>query len=186
MNNKAQYPIEVYSDGSSIGNPGPSGAAYIIRYYEEINGDFILREIEKVKGFRLSTNNRMEIISATDALEEIRAMIAAETIKGAITINLFSDSKYFCDAINLRWVDKWEENNWVTSTQTPVKNRDLWEYTIKTIEALKQFGCQININHIPGHKGYKFNEICDKLANNAARSQNDQLIDEVYESQNKR
>ena len=131
-------PIELYTDGSCLRNPGAGGLAYIIRYWE-VKGDTDLPEpkvIEGNQGFRLTTNNRMEIMAGIYGLNFIIDQINSGTFSGATQINLTSDSEYFCNAINQKWINKWMENNWMTSgfkgsQPKPVKNKDLWEQVIE-------------------------------------------------------
>lgn len=178
-------PVELYTDGSCINNPGPGGIGYIIRYPAEVDGQIQSQTIERSKGFRLTTNNRMEILAGIEGLADVQAAIGNGTIKGCSSVILFSDSEYFCNAVNKQWIDKWQQNNWVTSAQTPVKNKDLWERVIITLGKVRGMGIYVQLQHIPGHKGHEFNERTDVLAKGAAKG-TDLLIDEVYESTNKR
>lgn len=185
MNN---MPIELYSDGSCLNNPGPGGIGYVIRYWTMTDDAPQLQVIEKCKGYRHTTNNRMEIIAGLTGLNDILVLIEAGTVKNVAGISLITDSKYFCDAVNLRWVDKWQQNNWMTAgfqgkAPQPVKNRDLWEQVISTFGKMKAMGFVCSVNHIPGHKGYEFNERADTLAVSAARG-TDHIADDVYERMN--
>lgn len=180
--------IELYTDGSCLGNPGPGGLGYIIRYWEakKDNGFPEAKIIEGKQGFRLSTNNRMEIMAGIYGIQDILKNVQAGQFDRTSQINLTTDSKYFCDAINQRWLDKWRQNNWVTLNKTPVKNRDLWEQLIGILDQLRSLSITLVINHINGHRGHEFNEMADRLAVSASSSSNDYLIDEVYEKLNKR
>ncbi len=183
-------PIELYTDGSCIKNPGRGGIAYIVRYYETLdpNGMPQVQQYQNNQGYKYTTNNRMEILACINGIKDIMFNISNGRIKDTNAINLFSDSKYFCDAINQKWVNKWSTNNWMTSgfqgsQPKPVKNKDLWEQMIEIQKQLMSMNLQLNITHIPGHQGHEFNETCDKLAKDA--STNDNCIpDEVYENNN--
>lgn len=180
-------PIELYTDGSCLRNPGAGGLAYIIRYWE-VKGDTDLPEpkvIEGNQGFRLTTNNRMEIMAGIYGLNFIIDQINSGTFSGATQINLTSDSEYFCNAINQKWINKWMENNWMTSgfkgsQPKPVKNKDLWEQVIEIENKLKSMNITLTVAHVKGHAGHEFNEKADKLAV-AASSGTNHIIDEIYE-----
>lgn len=181
-------PIELYTDGSSLKNPGASGLGYIIRYWETAPGNDNIPApniIEGSQGFRLSTNNRMELMAGIYGLDEIIKKLQDGSFQGASQINLTSDSKYFCDAINQKWIQRWQQHNWMTSgfkgsTPQPVKNQDLWEQIISIQDRLAGLGVALVLFHIPGHNGHEFNERADKLAV-AASTGNAHIIDEMYE-----
>lgn len=183
-------PIEVYTDGSSLKNPGASGLSYVIRYWESMEGttDYPqAKTMEGSQGFRLSTNNRMEIMAAIYGMKKVIDVFQNDTIfQGATQINIASDSEYLCKAINQRWIQKWQQNNWMTSgfqgkQPQPVKNKDLWEDIINTQAILQNFGVSVTINHVKGHSGNEFNEQCDKLAVAASNDSSKHLIDQIYE-----
>ncbi|MDC0189342.1 ribonuclease HI [Flavobacteriales bacterium] len=146
--------IKIYTDGSSRGNPGPGGYGIILEY-----GDHI-KEISE--GFRLTTNNRMELLSIIIAMESIK------DFKGSILV--FSDSKYVVDAINKKWVFSWHHKGYKNK-----KNPDLWKRFLKTY-----YSHQISFHWIKGHSGHSKNERCDHLAVQASRNQK-LKIDEGYE-----
>jgi ribonuclease HI len=172
--------VELYTDGSCINNPGPGGIGYIVRYPDEVDGKVVGKEIEGAKGYRLTTNNRMELLAGILGLEQIADAIGNNTIKNCIGVIVVTDSKYFCDAINWRWIDFWQSNNWVKKDQQPVKNRDLWEMVVQTLAKFTSRNIKVSFNHINGHQGHAFNERCDALAVNQART-NATIVDEVYE-----
>ena len=180
-------PIELYTDGSSLGNPGPSGLGYVIRHWETAgeNEMPVAKEIEGSQGFRLSTNNRMEISAGLYGLKAVMKNLEDGAFDSRI-ISLTSDSTYFCDAINKRWLDKWSQNNWMTSgfrgsQPQPVKNKDLWEQVIGIISKLQSMGVTLSVTHILGHNGHEFNERADKLAVAASNNAAGYIVDEVYE-----
>ena len=183
-------PIELYSDGSSLRNPGASGLGYVIRYWNDKNDGSIpeAQIIEGSQGFRLSTNNRMEIMAALWGLRTIVTNINNGTLAGTRQINLQSDSQYLCNAINQRWIAKWSQNNWMTSgfkgsKPKPVKNKDLWEQVVAIQDQIVAMGVTLVVTHIEGHAGHEFNERADKLAVNASNGTS-HIIDEVYEKEN--
>lgn len=173
--------VEVYTDGSSLGNPGISGTGYIIRYWEMKDDKLVPGEIEGSQGFKLSTNNRMEIMGAIYGISFALELIEVGMLKDIIELSLFSDSQYLCDSIVKGWLNKWSKGGWVTSTQKPVKNKDLWEAIIVILEKLNTKGIKLIVNHIPGHQGFEFNERADKLCTDASKDTSNHIIDTVYE-----
>ncbi len=147
--------IEIYTDGSCLGNPGPGGYAAILKY----------KQNEKVlsQGFYNTTNNRMELLAAIVALEEL---------KQPCHVSLYSDSQYLRNGI-LNWIHNWKTNNWQTAQKKPVKNVDLW---IRLDHAVKQH--QIDWIWVKGHAGHIENERCDQIAKAAASSP--QIIDSGF------
>jgi len=182
-------PIELYTDGSSLNNPGASGLGYVIKYFiDKDNGEMPeIKTIEGSQGFRLSTNNRMEILSAIYGIKKIIEMINTdESFKGFNQINVFSDSQYLCNAINSRWIQSWQQRGWMTSgfngkTPSAVKNKDLWEQVIELQNTLHNMGINLTLTHIKGHNGNEFNEKADKLAVAASTYSSAHIIDEEYE-----
>lgn len=134
--------VEIYSDGACSGNPGPGGYGAILKY-----GDTI-KEISK--GFPDTTNNRMELLGAIDALK---------LLKSPCEVDLYSDSKYVVDAINKGWAANWREKDWMRTKKEKAKNIDLWEQMLSLTEIHK-----INFIWVKGHSTNKFNNRCDELA----------------------
>lgn len=181
-------PIELYTDGSAVKNPGAAGYGYIIRYYED--GDNFDPPTEKTiefnQGYRLSTNNRMEIMAALNGIQNVINLINNGTLSGAHQINLMSDSEYLCNAVNRKWLPKWQQNNWMTSgfqgrDPVPVKNKDLWEQMISLQNTLSSMNVAITFTHVKGHAGHEWNEKADKLATEASGNSTNHIIDEIYE-----
>lgn len=189
MSNEVMGNIELYTDGSSLKNPGASGLAYVIRYLEIANdGDMpVAKTVEGSQGFRLSTNNRMEIMAAIHGLNKIISSLGnIPGFQGVTQINLSSDSEYLCNAINQRWIQKWQQNNWMTSgfrdkKPQPVKNKDLWEQIVTIQNTLQNAAITLVVNHVKGHSGHEFNEQCDKMAVAASTDTSKHMVDEVYE-----
>lgn len=151
--------VEIYTDGACTGNPGKGGFGAVLIY----NG--VQKEISK--GFRKTTNNRMELMAAIEALG---------LLKENCEVDLYSDSKYLTDAINKGWLDSWVKNGWRKADKKPVLNVDLWEELIKLTQRHS-----VNFIWVKGHAGNKYNEICDELAVNAYTGCADN-IDDAYEA----
>ena len=182
------FPTELYTDGSSLRNPGASGLAYVIRYWVDNNdtGTPELKQIECSQAYRLSTNNRMEIIAVITGISAILEKVKSMEID-TNQINVFTDSEYVSNAINQNWIGKWVSNNWMTSgyqgrSPSPVKNKDLWEKIVNLQIELKDNGINLSISHVKGHSDNEFNNKCDQLAVAASNSGENSLIDEGYES----
>jgi len=151
--------IEIFTDGSSSGNPGPGGYGVILRsgqHYKELS-----------EGFRKTTNNRMELLAVIKGLE------ALKTPNQQVTI--YSDSKYVIDAIEKRWVYGWLQKGFAGK-----KNKDLW---LRYLDISKIH--QIKFVWVRGHAGHPENERCDQLAV-AAGKQKNLLVDAVFEMENGR
>ena len=119
------------------------------------------------KGFRKTTNNRMELMAAIDALK---------LLKEDCIVDLYSDSKYLTDAINQSWLSSWQKNGWKKSDKKPVLNRDLWEELLLLINKHK-----VTFIWVKGHNGNPFNEVCDTMAVEAYNNSSDN-IDKNYEN----
>ena len=134
--------VTVYTDGACRGNPGPGGWGALLIY-----GD---HEKELYGGESLTTNNRMELMAAIEAL---RAM------KKSCRIQLYTDSTYVRNGIQ-QWLDKWKANNWKTAAKKAVKNQDLWQ-------ALDDESGRHDVrwHWVKGHAGDPGNERADQLAN---------------------
>lgn len=138
--------VEIYTDGSSRGNPGPGGYGTVIQYGPHRK--------ELSAGFRKTTNNRMEILAAVAGLEAL-------TQSCAVTIH--SDSKYLVNAMSKGWLRAWKSRGWVKKDKQPVKNVDLWERLVRASN-----GHEVEWRWVKGHAGHKENERCDALATAAA------------------
>jgi len=151
--------VQIYTDGACTGNPGKGGFGAVLIY----NGN----EKRISKGFRKTTNNRMELMAAIEALR---------LLKEECVVDLYSDSKYLTDAINRNWISSWQKNGWKKSDKKPVLNRDLWEELIALISVHT-----VEFIWVKGHDGNEYNEICDSLAVEAYNNSADN-IDECYEN----
>jgi len=134
--------VTIFTDGSCLGNPGPGGWAAILRYKD--------RERELAGGFALTTNNRMEITAAIEALS---------VLTEACNVELFTDSQYLRHAVERKWIAAWERNGWKTAGKQPVKNQDLW---VRLQSLLVRHA--VRFSWVRGHAGHAENERCDELA----------------------
>lgn len=152
--------VLIYTDGACLGNPGPGGWGAILR----VPGTGHRKEI--AGGFRLTTNNRMEITAALEALGALRE---------PCTVELFTDSRYLCDAVEKGWLDNWQRSGFVRKGKRPVMNIDLWKRLIPLLAAHK-----VRFFWIRGHAGHPENERCDELATTLA-SRSELPVDTPYE-----
>ena len=151
--------VEIYTDGACTGNPGKGGFGAVLIY----NG----AQKEISRGFRKTTNNRMELMAAVESLK---------MLKESCEVDLYSDSKYLTDAINKKWLLSWQKNNWKKSDKKPVLNVDLWKELLALLDKH-----MVNFIWVKGHAGNKYNEICDSLAVEAYNN-NAENIDLNYEN----
>ena len=145
--------IQIYTDGAASGNPGPGGYGVILKagpHYKEISD-----------GFRLTTNNRMELLAVIIGLESLKSQ--------GCTVTIYSDSKYVVDSVEKRWV-----HGWVTKGFKGKKNKDLW---LRYLKIAAQH--TVKFVWVKGHAGNHYNEICDQLAVKASQ-QKELPIDEGY------
>jgi len=138
--------IELYTDGACRGNPGVGGWGAILVY----NGS----EKELSGGEAQTTNNRMELTAVIEGLSAIHE---------SCEVKVYSDSKYFIDAIEKGWVYSWRKNNWIKSDKKPALNPDLWEKLLELLDKHK-----VSLVWVRGHNGHEYNERCDVLATSYA------------------
>jgi ribonuclease HI len=136
--------IKIFTDGSSRGNPGPGGYGVVMLYKGNRK--------ELSQGYKITTNNRMELTAVIKALEAIK--------KNSIKVTIYSDSKYVVESVEKGWIWNWGEKNFKKK-----KNIDLWK---QFIPLYKKFN--IKFVWVKGHAGIKENERCDELANLAQSS----------------
>jgi ribonuclease HI len=152
--------IMIYTDGASLGNPGPGGYGIVwIR-----KGD----RQERSGGYRRTTNNRMELIACIKALQGLKKTDRAV---------LFSDSRYLINAISKGWAQRWRRNGWMRSPTQPAENADLWAELLDLLDSH-----EVEFRWVRGHAGTPENERCDQLAVQAAQKKN-LPADDGYESQ---
>ncbi len=148
--------IIAFTDGSSLGNPGPGGYGIVIMDTEKK----VMKQFSE--GFRLTTNNRMELMAVIVTLEKLKFPNTEITI--------YTDSKYVADSIEKKWVFGWEKKGFAKK-----KNPDLWRRFLILYRKHK-----VKVQWIKGHAGNKYNEMADELAVKAANS-TDLKIDSGFE-----
>lgn len=151
--------IEIFTDGACSGNPGKGGYGILMR----VPGKNYRKTY--AKGFRKTTNNRMELMAVIVALNQLKS--------NDNEVHIYTDSKYVSDAINQKWIFGWIKRGWKN-----VKNPDLWQVFYKLYQVH-----QPQFHWIKGHAGHPENELCDQLAVAAAKSEN-LGIDTFFENQN--
>lgn len=155
---KAENDFALFSDGACRGNPGPGAWGSIGQNAE---GELIFES----SGVEVSTtNNRMELIGAIDALESLKNHLNEELCGGAAKANVFlySDSKYVVDGMK-SWVAGWKKRGWKKADKKVPENVELWQQ----LDAIKGDFWQVNWHWVKGHAGHPQNERCDQIANNA-------------------
>ncbi|HAP30989.1 MAG TPA: ribonuclease HI [Flavobacteriales bacterium] len=150
--------VRIYTDGSAKGNPGPGGYGIVLLSDEG-------HRKEVAKGFRKTTNNRMELLSVIIALEMLKSR--------PMDVVVYSDSKYVVDAVEKKWVFNWEKKYFDKK-----KNVDLWK---RFLIVYRQHN--VKFFWVKGHNNNVENERCDKLAVAAAEAKQHHDIDRGYESQ---
>jgi ribonuclease HI len=138
--------VIIYTDGACTGNPGPGGYGIVLlsdRHRKELSG-----------GYRLTTNNRMEMMAA---------IVALQALKNQCLVTLHTDSKYLVDAIVQGWAKKWQKNGWMRNNKEAAKNPDLWQQLLDLCSKH-----QVKFVWVRGHAGIAENECCDRLAVKAA------------------
>lgn len=134
--------VDIFTDGACRGNPGPGGWGAVLRY-----GD---KERELFGGEPHTTNNRMELMAAIQALE---------ALKDPCEVNLTTDSQYVRKGIT-EWLVNWKKRNWQTAAKKPVVNKDLWQRLEAAAERHR-----VKWHWVRGHSGHSENERADRLAN---------------------
>jgi len=140
--------VHLITDGACLGNPGPGGWAYILRYNHH--------KREMAGSARETTNNRMELTAAIEGLK---------ALKEACEVEVITDSEYLKNGIT-QWIHGWKRNGWKTAAKKPVVNQDLWEALDR--EASRH---QVRWTWTKGHADHDDNNRCDELATRAAREQ---------------
>ena len=148
--------VELYTDGSSKGNPGPGGYGAVLKFGQH--------EKELSQGFRKTTNNRMELMAVIAGLEALT--------REGLEVVVVSDSKYVVDSVKKGWVFGWEKKGF-----TGKKNPDLWRRFLKIYRKHK-----VEMVWVKGHNDHPFNERCDQLAVKAAEGHK-LAVDKGFEAQ---
>ena len=151
--------VVIYTDGGCVGNPGPGGYGVVLKMgnkSKELSG-----------GFRLTTNNRMELLAC---------IVGLSKLKSPSRVTLHSDSKYVVNGIKKGWAKRWRSNNWMRTKEDPAINPDLWGQLLDLSDRH-----DVKFVWVKGHAGNPDNERCDHLATMAA-SQRNLRVDEIYEA----
>ncbi len=156
--------VKIYTDGAARGNPGPGGYGAVLEYIDT-KGNLHTKELSA--GYRMTTNNRMELLGVIRALE---------CLNRPCEIDLFTDSKYVSDAFNQHWIEGWVKKGWKRGKNEAVKNADLWQRLLEV-----KGPHVLRFNWVKGHAGHPQNERCDELATTAADG-SDLLIDTPFEN----
>ena len=144
--------VTIFTDGAARGNPnGPGGYGAVVRY-KDASGKVFEREYSA--GFAVTTNNRMELMAA---------IVALENLKVPCNVTLYSDSKYLVDAYNEGWVWYWREHGYRNKQGDAVKNTELWKRLLEQTDRH-----DVTFLWVKGHNGHAENERCDELATTAA------------------
>ncbi|MFC2029387.1 ribonuclease HI [Chloroflexota bacterium] len=151
--------VLIYTDGGAISNPGPGGYGVVLRFKG--------RRKELAGGFRLTTNNRMELRACIEGLRALRH---------ECSVVLFSDSSYVVNGMTKGWAERWQVDGWKLSSGQSVKNAGLWR---KLLEQCQKH--DVEFRWVRGHSGNRDNERCDQLAMAAAKGRG-LAVDEGYES----
>ena len=134
--------IEMYTDGSCIGNPGPGGYGIVLIYKDVVR---------QFSGFvDNTTNNRMEITAVIEGLKKV---------KEPCEITIYTDSAYTMNAFDQGWLNDWILKGWKTANKKPVQNQDLWQELVTLMQPHK-----ITWVKVKGHADNKYNNICDEIA----------------------
>ena len=149
--------ISLFTDGSCLGNPGPGGYGAILVYKQH--------QKELSQGYRLTTNNRMELMAAIAGLQSLQE---------PCMVRLTTDSQYVKQGIT-QWIQNWKRRGWLTASKEPVKNVDLWKLLDTEVQRH-----QVDWHWVKGHSGHDENERCDIVARDAAMS-HDLLEDTGYQ-----
>ena len=156
---KNETPVLAFSDGASLGNPGPGGYGVVLKYRDAVT--------ELSEGYRYTTNNRMELLGA---------IVALEALKRRCRVILTTDSRYVVDGIKEGWAERWRANGWRRGKRGRALNPDLWARLLNAVSRH-----DVEFMWVRGHAGHPENERCDHLANTAAREPS-LMMDEEYEN----
>jgi len=149
--------VVMYTDGGCLGNPGPGGYGVVLmcgKHRKELS-----------EGYKLTTNNRMELLACIKGLE---------ALKEPCNVTIHTDSQYVVNGIMKGWARKWRSNGWKRNKKDKAINPDLWGRLLDSCDAH-----DVTFKWVKGHAGHKENERCDYLANSAGSRPN-LLTDENY------
>ena len=157
--------VKIYTDGACSGNPGAGGYGTILSAVLN-NGQ--VYEKKYSQGYRMTTNNRMELLAV---------IVGLSHLNGAHDVEIISDSKYVCDAFNQKWIENWRKNNWTKGKNGKLPNADMW----RTLWNLITMQNSYKFTWIKGHAGHPYNEECDRLAVCSTKDVTNHEIDNNYE-----
>lgn len=146
--------VQLFTDGSCLGNPGPGGYGALLVYGSN--------KKELSQGYKNTTNNRMEMMAVIEGLKGLTQ---------PCNVELTTDSTYVKDGIT-KWIFNWKKNGWKTAAKKPVKNSDLWKLLDEEVSRHS-----VNWHWVKGHSGHPENELVDDLARAAAES--NELIEDA-------
>ncbi len=151
--------IEIYTDGSSLGNPGPGGWGVVIITNSNIKQQKANSSVVELGGCEANTtNNRMELKAVIEALKYMNKNHKESSV------TIFADSAYVLGGAT-NWIFGWEKNGWRTSKKEPVLNQDLWK---ELIASIRNFSGKIMWQKVKGHSGHIYNDKADLIATNCA------------------
>lgn len=153
--------IIIYTDGSSLGNPGPGGFGCVIVLLEKET------VVELGGKANETTNNKMELTAILKSLEYLKD----HNVSPDTSIVIHTDSSYAINGLT-KWVFGWQKNNWITSTKTPVLNSELWKQLVPVTSYFKK----LKFDHVRGHAGIWGNERCDMIATSFASNKKIELF----------
>ena len=139
--------VTIYTDGACSGNPGPGGWGCVLMYNQH--------KKESSGGAGDTTNNRMEITAALEALK---------LLKEPCQVDLYTDSAYLCNALEKKWLETWSRNGWKTASKSNVENQDLWKELLIQLQRH-----DVKFHKVKGHADNEYNNRCDKLAREAVQ-----------------
>lgn len=145
---------EIYTDGSSRGNPGKAGWGCIVMNEKKAR--------EYSGGLKLATNNQMEMYAVEHAMSLINSVCEEED-----KITIHSDSQYTIKGLT-EWIVGWEKNDWKNSQKKEVVNKDAWKRMLELKRQIKDKGIDMVLKYVKAHNGHKYNERVDLLATSAA------------------
>jgi ribonuclease HI len=157
--NETAKKVTIYTDGGCLGNPGPGGYGAVLLHgghRKELSG-----------GFRLTTNNRMEITAA---------IVGLQALKGCCMVTLYTDSQYLANAVTKGWAKRWRADGWMRNRKDKALNPDLWQQLLDLCDRHR-----VTFAWLRGHTGVEENERCDELSR-AAAQRPDLPRDAGYES----
>lgn len=159
--------MKIFTDGSCLENPGPGGWAFVCFFTKRENEK---RGIKVEAGHELNTtNNRMEMLAALNALLYVRGLIEnGEVKREAGAVEVVSDSAYVVNAINKGWIESWKKNEWKTAKGQDVKNKEYWVAIDNVMKQINRGKKVVAFVKVKGHSGNSMNELVDKIAREKA------------------